>query len=308
MVPRMIWSPASDPTTASRRCPGLATVIAPRARDLGGFTVRRLLPAPALHAIGPFVFWDQMGPATFAAGDGMDVRPHPHIGLATVTYLFSGTILHRDSLGTSQRIEPGAINWMTAGRGIVHSERTPQELRTNGSPLAGIQAWVALPRGLEECAPAFVHHPAETLPIHRRGGTTIRVLVGSLDGATSPVVPPSRMVYADADLAPDARFVLPADEPERAVHVAAGAIRVGGERFDAGRLLVFRPGDAVAIESLGPARVMILGGEPLDGPRHLWWNFVSTTEDRIEQAKADWDAERFPSVPGETERITLPRD
>ena len=307
MVPAMSWQPAAAPTSEPRTCPGLATVIAPRARDLGGFSVRRLLPAPAHRSIGPFVFWDQMGPATFGPDQGMDVRPHPHIGLATVTYLFSGSILHRDSLGTTQPIEPGAINWMTAGRGIVHSERTPAELRTTGSPLAGIQAWVALPRSHEECAPAFTHHPADTLPIERRNGATIRVLVGSLAGTTSPVVPASRMLYADADLAAEARFVLPADEPERAVHVASGAIRVGGERFEAGRLFVFRRGDAIPIESDGPARVMILGGEPLDGPRHLWWNFVSSTKDRIEQAKADWDAERFPPVPNETERIPLPR-
>lgn len=304
----MSWQPASEPANEARGCPGLATVIAPRPRDLGGFTVRRLLPAPLQRSIGPFVFWDQMGPATFAAGQGMDVRPHPHIGLATVTYLFSGTILHRDSLGSVQPIEPGAINWMTAGRGIVHSERTPAALRTGGSPLSGIQAWVALPRALEECAPAFVHHAADTLPIHRERGATIRVLVGALHDVRSPVVPASPMLYADAELGPDARFVFPADQPERALHVASGSVRLGGERFDAGQLLVFRPGDAIPIESLGPARVMLLGGEPLDGPRHLWWNFVSTSKERIEQAKADWEAERFAPVPDETERIPLPRD
>ena len=308
MVPLMSWLPSEDPTTAPRSCPGLATVIAPRPRDLGGFSVRRLLPAPMQRSIGPFVFWDQMGPATFPPGRGIDVGPHPHIGLATVTYLFSGTILHRDSLGSVQAIEPGAINWMTAGRGIVHSERTPPELRGGGAELSGIQAWIALPRGLEECAPAFVHHAAATLPIHRETGATIRVLVGTLAGVTSPVVPASAMLYADVELAADARFVVPADQPERALHVASGTVRVGGEHFTAGELLVFRAGDAIPVESVGPARVLVLGGEPLDGPRHLWWNFVSSSPERIEQAKADWEAERFTPVPDERERIPLPPD
>lgn len=249
-----------------------------------------------------------MGPATFAAGQGMDVRPHPHIGLATVTYLFAGTILHRDSLGSVQSIDPGAVNWMTAGRGIVHSERTPRELRAGGTPLAGIQAWVALPRALEECAPAFVHHPATTLPIHRDAGATVRILVGELYGAVSPVVPASPMLYADATLAPGARLVFPATQPERALHVASGCVTIAGERFDAGQLLVLRAGDAIPIESPTAARVMLLGGEPLDGPRHLWWNFVSSSQERIEEAKADWEMRRFPAIPGDPERIPLPRD
>ncbi len=302
----MSFTPAPEPTSEIRSCPGLATVIAPRPHDIGGFEVRRMLPAVARRSVGPFVFWDQMGPATLAPGSGLDVRPHPHIGLATITYLFAGTILHRDSLGSVQPIEPGAVNWMTAGRGIVHSERTPHELRANGSPLAGIQAWVALPREQEECAPAFVHHPAATLPVIAEDGATIRVLVGALRGSRSPVVPASPTFYCDAALGPGARLVLPPEYPERALHVASGTIEVGGEAFDAGRVLVFRPGDAITITSPVPARILLFGGDPLDAPRHLWWNFVSTSPDRIEQAKADWTANHFTPVPEETERIPLP--
>jgi redox-sensitive bicupin YhaK (pirin superfamily) len=302
----MSWQPAPDPSDEFRACPGLASVIAPRPRDLGGFEVRRLLPAVAHPSIGPFVFWDQMGPATFPPGGGMDVRPHPHIGLATITYLFAGTILHRDSLGSVQPIEPGAVNWMTAGRGIVHSERTPAELRPTGSPLAGIQAWVALPREHEECAPAFVHHPADALPMHVEPGATVRVLVGELYGRRSPVAAASPMFYADAILDPGAVLELPPVHAERALHVASGAVRVGGERFDAGRLLVFRAGDTIPVTGEESARVLLFGGEPLDGPRHLWWNFVSSSRDRLEQAKADWRAERFPMIADDRERIPLP--
>jgi redox-sensitive bicupin YhaK (pirin superfamily) len=303
---RVSWQPAEEGVGEIRACPGLETVIVPKAHDLGGFEVRRLLPSLACRAVGPFVFWDQMGPADLAPGRGIDVRPHPHIGLATITYLFAGSILHRDSLGSVQPIEPGAVNWMTAGRGIVHSERTPPELRPAGSPLAGIQAWVGLPKALEECDPAFVHHPAASLPMHRDDGVAVRVLVGSLYGATSPVVPASPTFYADAELAAGARLALPPDYPERAIHVARGAITVAGERFEAGRLLVFRPGDTIPVHCDEAARVLLLGGEPLDGPRHLWWNFLSSSPSRIEQAKADWQAERFAPVPDETERIPLP--
>ncbi len=302
----MSWTPAAEPTDEPRACPGLASVIAPHPRDLGGFEVRRLLPAVTHRSIGPFVFWDQMGPATFPPGRGIDVRPHPHIGLATITYLFTGTILHRDSLGSVQPIEPGAVNWMTAGRGIVHSERTPAELRPAGSPLAGIQAWVALPRDQEECAPAFAHHPAATLPVQTERGAIVRVLVGELHGLRSPVVPASPMLYADATLAAGATLELPPVHPERAVHVASGAVTVAGERFEAGRLLVFRAGDTIPVTCAEPARVLLLGGEPLDGPRHLWWNFVSSSQERIEQAKADWRAQRFATVADDPERIPLP--
>ena len=258
------------------------------------------------RSVGPFVFWDQMGPATLPPGRGVDVRPHPHIGLATITYLFEGEILHRDSLGSAQPIRPGAVNWMTAGRGIVHSERTPAELRPSGSPLAGIQAWVALPRQMEECDPSFIHHPATALPTFEDDGLRVRVLVGTLFARTSPVEPASPTFYADATLAAGARLTLGADYAERAIHVALGRVTLAGDAFDAGRLLVFRAGDAVTITAVVPARVLLFGGAPLDGPRHLWWNFVSSSPARIEQAKADWKAARFPPVPGETEHIPLP--
>jgi redox-sensitive bicupin YhaK (pirin superfamily) len=302
----MSFEPAPEPAVEPRGCPGLESVVHGAPRDLGGFSVRRLLPSMARRSIGPFVFWDQMGPATLPPGRGMDVRPHPHIGLATITYLFDGEIMHRDSLGSAQPIRPGAVNWMTAGRGIVHSERTPSELRAGGSPLAGVQAWVALPRQLEECDPAFAHHPAAALPIVENEGLRVRVLVGTLFDRTSPVVAASPTFYADATLAAGARLTLAADYAERAIHVAEGRVMLAGDAFDAGRLLVFRAGDAVTITAADAARVLLFGGAPLDGPRHLWWNFVSSSQSRLDQAKADWKAARFPAVPGETGYIPLP--
>ena len=249
-----------------------------------------------------------MGPATFARGRGVDVRPHPHIGLATVTYLFTGEILHRDSLGSVQRIRPGEINWMTAGRGIVHSERTPAEVRLGESPLFGIQAWVALPRADEECEPSFHHHDGADLPLVEDDGTTVRILVGALYGRRSAVPASSKMFYADATLAAGASLVLPPDYEERAVHVAEGSLAVAGDTFAAGQFLVFRPGDAITLTAREETRALLLGGEKLDGPRHLWWNFVSSSRERIEQAKVDWKAGRFAPVPDETEQIPLPED
>jgi redox-sensitive bicupin YhaK (pirin superfamily) len=304
----MSWRPHLDPTEAPGTCPGLETVVSPRTHDLGGFEVRRLLPSPARRSVGPFVFWDQMGPAAFDAGRGIDVRPHPHIGLATITYLFEGEILHRDSLGSVQPIRPGEVNWMTAGRGIVHSERTAAEVRAAAARLFGIQAWVALPRALEECEPSFVHHAADVMPVVERDGVTVRVITGTMYGRTSPVRVASPMVYADAALEPGTRLVLPADHEERAVHVAEGQIVVGDQVFEPGQLLAFRPGDEIPITALARSRVMLLGGDPLDGPRHVWWNFVSGSRERIERAKADWRAGRFAAVPGETEFIPLPGD
>src|SRR5271163_3079085 len=272
----------------------LETVIQPRTRDLGdGFEVRRALPSAQRRMVGPFVFFDQMGPVMLPAGKGLDVRPHPHIGLATVTYLFDGEILHRDSLGNAQPIRPGAVNWMIAGRGIVHSERTPPELRAGASSLFGIQTWIALPKGREEMEPGFAHHRADEL----------RVIAGSLYGERAPVEVFSEMFYADATLSGAARLELPAEHEERAVWVAEGRIEVGGDVFEAGQMLVLRPGEAVAIKALDPARLILFGGEPMDGPRHLWWNFVSSSAERIEQAKADWKAGQFPPVAGETEFI-----
>ena len=283
------------------------TVIVPRLRDLGGgFEVRRVLPAMERRMVGPFVFFDQMGPTFLSGSQALDVRPHPHIGLATVTYLFSGAVLHRDSLGSVARIEPGAVNWMVAGAGIVHSERTPQELRETGSDLFGIQLWVGLPRANEETAPSFTHCDAADLPLLEGEGVTLRVILGEAYGAKAPVPVFSPMFYADAALAPGARLALPAFYAERAVYIAEGAVELAGTRFDAGRLLFFPAQAAVALKGIGRARVLLLGGEPLDGPRHVWWNFVASTKERIESAKDDWRAGRFAAVPGESEWIPLP--
>ncbi len=289
-----------------------AVIVAPT-RDLGDdFRVRRALPTARRRMVGPFVFFDQMGPARFAAGQGLDVRPHPHIGLATVTYLFEGEILHRDSVGSVQRIQPGAVNWMTAGSGIVHSERTAPDVRTAGGPLFGIQLWVALPRALEESAPSFVHTPQSALPVLEDTGVHVRVILGAQYGARSPVQVHSPLFYAAATLQPGARLPLPASHEERAVYVAEGGAQVGGERFEPGSLLLFGKGDAVTLEApregAAGARLLLLGGDPMEGPRHIYWNFVSSSKERIEQAKADWRAGRFAPVPGEHEFIPLPDD
>ena len=302
----MSWQPAPDPLCDKSAADLIETVIVPRARDLGGFEVRRALPSARRQMVGPFIFFDQMGPAEFLLGEGIDVRPHPHIGLATVTYLFDGEILHRDSLGTLQPIRPGDVNWMTAGSGIAHSERSPQSERAQGGHLFGIQAWVALPATAEETAPDFAHHARDALPVVAGEGKEVRLITGSLYGERSPVPTFSEMFYADARLEAGARLPLPAEHEERAVYVVGGEVEVAGDRFAEGQLLVFRPGDAITLTASGPARLLLLGGEPMDGPRHIWWNFVSSRQDRIEQAKADWRAGRFAAVPGETEFIPLP--
>jgi redox-sensitive bicupin YhaK (pirin superfamily) len=291
--------------------PSLDTVIVTRVRDLvGGFKVRRVLPSPRRRMVGPFIFLDQMGPEVLRAGGGLDIAPHPHIGLATVTYLFDGELLHRDSLGTVQTISPGEVNWMTAGRGIAHSERTPQERRQTESSLYGIQSWVALPRRDEETEPAFAHHGSDELPVVEGEGKRVRLIAGSLYGARSPVRTLSEMFYADITLAAGARLPVPSAHEERAAYVVAGAVEFpdDGGTFGAGQLLVFKPGVEImlAAHESAPARVMLLGGEPLDGRRHIWWNFVSSSNERIEQAKEDWKAGRFAPVPGETEIIPLP--
>ncbi len=286
----------------------IAAAIVPRTRDLGdGFEVRRVLPAIERRMVGPFVFFDHLGPMVLAAGQGLDVRPHPHIGLATVTYLFDGAILHRDSLGTARTIVPGAVNWMTAGRGIVPSERTPAAARGTGGGLYGIQSWVALPREHEETAPTFANHPANALPLASGDGATVRVIAGTLYGKRSDVPTFSDLFYADAALEPNARLTLPAEHEERAVYIVEGEVELAGEPFAPLQLLVLRPGEAMAMRAITPARLMLLGGAPMDGPRHVWWNFVSSSRERIEQAKSDWQARRFPTVPGDAiEFIPLP--
>ncbi|MGD9980006.1 MAG: pirin family protein [Hyphomonadaceae bacterium] len=281
--------------------------IEPKPRDLGdNFLVRRALPAIEKRMVGPFIFWDEFGPARFEAGKGLDVRPHPHINLATVTYLFEGEIFHRDTLGSAQAIRPGDVNWMNAGRGIAHSERTAPELRATGSPIAGIQSWAALPEAHEESEPFFKHHAGSELPVIEEGGKIVRVIAGALYGKTSPVQTYSEMFYADAQLSAGASLPLGAEHEERGLYLVSGEIEIAGERFEKGRLLIFRPGDAITILALSPARFMLLGGANL-GRRHLWWNFVSSRKERIEQAKEDWRAGRFGTVPGdETEFIPLP--
>jgi len=276
------------------------------ARDLGGFEVRRALPAASRQMVGPFIFWDQMGPAVFRAGQGIDVRPHPHIGLATVTYLFDGSIMHRDSEGHIQEIKPGAMNLMTAGRGIAHSERTPDVERAQGQSMLGLQSWIALPAGREEIAPSFQHFSAETLPTVQDTGFKARVIAGSAFGAASPVDRVSEWFYVEVALEAGAAVPLDADHEERAIYVVDGEIEIAGERFEGPRLLIFRPGDRITVRATRPARMMFLGGTALEGPRHIWWNFVSSSKERIEQAKADWKAGRFAAVPDETEFIPLP--
>ena len=285
----------------------IETVIVPRARDLGGFEVRRALPAEQRQMVGPFIFFDQFGPVLMRAGQGIDVRPHPHIGLSTVTWLFDGSIYHRDSLGSAQAISPGELNWMTAGRGIVHSERTAAPDLARDRKVFGIQSWVALPKSHEETAPAFEHVAMEQLPIIEERGISARIIAGSLYGATSPVKTHTDLFYADVQLAAGAALPLPVDHEERGVYVAEGEVEVAGQSFEAGRLLVFRPGDAITILARSNSRVMLLGGEPMDGPRYIWWNFVSSSKDKIEAAKDDWKQARFGIVPGdEKDFIPLP--
>jgi redox-sensitive bicupin YhaK (pirin superfamily) len=290
--------------------PDVEMIILPPVRDLGdGFQVRRALPSAHRRMVGPFIFFDQMGPVTLSPGDGLDVRPHPHIGLATVTYLLEGEILHRDSLGSVQAIRPGAVNWMTAGRGIVHSERSADDVRASGGPLFGLQTWVALPKAHEETAPAFFHHGADAIPQADAEGVTLRVVAGTSDGMTSPVQTFSDMLYVDVHLAAGARYKLSAEHIERAVYVITGAVGVEGQQgaFAASELVIFKPGAEIVLRSeSGPARIMLVGGEPLAEPRHIFWNFVSSSKERLEQAKADWRDQRFPAVPGETEFIPLP--
>ena len=285
----------------------IAAVIDGRPRDLGGFAVRRVLPAAARRLVGPFIFFDHTGPAEFAPGQGVDVRPHPHIGLATVTYLFEGEIVHRDSLGSHRPIRPGDINWMTAGRGIVHSDRTGAEPRRAGSRLHGLQLWVALPLAHEETAPEFHHHPAATLPSVDLDGAGIRVPAGHAYGQISPVATLSPLFYADVALPAGGELPLPREHAERAAYVVNGAVCCGQERAERGRMLVFAQGAEVVLRAATDARLALIGGAPIEGERHIWWNFVSSSKARIEQAKRYWKDDRFPKVPGdEAELIPLP--
>jgi redox-sensitive bicupin YhaK (pirin superfamily) len=285
-------------------------VITPHPSDLGdGFLVHRALPSAARRAVGPFVFLDQFGPVQLSPGKGLDVRPHPHIGLATVSYLFEGTILHRDSLGSVVPIRPGEVNWMTAGRGITHSERSPDELRAAGPRLWGLQFWVALPLALEQCPPAFAHHAADAIPRVERPGARISVVLGEAFGVTSPVAVTSPMFLIDVRLEAGASIELEVPHAERAAYVLEGEVR--GNDADAAtpkeHLIAFDAGERVRLTAGdAPAHVALLGGPPLDAPRFLWWNFVSSQRDLILEAQAAWSAQQFPAVPGETEYIPLP--
>ncbi len=279
-----------------------------RTRDLGdGFMVRRMLPSAERRSVGPFVFFDYFGPARFAPGRGVDVRPHPHIGLATVTYLFEGSQVHRDSLGSDQAIEPGDVNWMVAGGGIVHSERTGPKVRAAGHTLHGIQTWLALPKPDEECAPSFDHIAVADLPVLEEGGVHLRVIAGAAYGLASPVKVFSGTLYADAQFAAQSRIHLTDEHAERGVFVIDGTIETGNTRLDAGAMALFEAGEDVTLAASGKSRAMLFGGAALDGPRHLDWNFVSSSKERIEQARADWQAQRFGHIPGETEFIPLPQ-
>lgn len=304
----MSWQPCDDPKPGdAAACDLIEHVIVPRARDLGGFEVRRALPSAKKQMVGPFIFFDQMGPAEFLTGSGIDVRPHPHIGLATVTYLFEGEMFHRDSLGTAIAIRPGEVNLMTAGSGIVHSERETSEAIAKTRRMFGLQAWAALPKSHEEQAPAFAHHSTDELPRIAGEGKRVRVVMGTLYGETSPAAFPHPSFYAEAVLAPGAVLPLDADYEERAVFIASGEIDIAGDTFGTGQLLVFRPGDRISILANSNARLMLLGGEPMDGPRHIWWNFVSSSKERIAAAKEDWKQGRYALVPGdEKDFIPLP--
>lgn len=281
--------------------------IPPREKDLGGFTVRRLLPYAERRMVGPFIFLDHMGPAHFAAHQGIDVRPHPHIGLATVTYLFEGEIFHRDTLGSEQSITPGAVNWMTAGRGIAHSERTTVEDRTRIHNMHGLQSWVALPKEHEEAAPEFHHHPAATLPKFSLPGVRLRLIAGSAYDHEAPVKIFSPLFYLEAQMDAGSTLALPNEYKERAIYVIEGKLQIGNALIEPKGLPVFAEDETITLEALAPTRVMLLGGDPFPEKRFIWWNFVSSSEERIEQAKEDWQSGRFGKIPGDdVEFIPLP--
>lgn len=282
--------------------------INPKPADLGEFSVKRALPATSQKMVGPFIFFDHFGPTEFEPGKGIAVRPHPHIGISTVTYLFEGEIIHRDSLGYEQPIQPGAVNWMTAGKGIVHSERTRPSVVETGSKMHGIQAWVALPVEDEECEPDFMHYPKEGLPESDSNGVWMRLICGAAFEMESEVKSHSPIFYVEIKTDVGATVVLPDQYTERALYLVSGALRIEGEIIKEGEFIVFRAGAIPTIESLETSRFMLLGGEPLEGDRAVWWNFVSSRKDRIEQAKLDWKQNRFEAVPGESEFIPLPEN
>jgi redox-sensitive bicupin YhaK (pirin superfamily) len=284
----------------------IKAVLKPHLRDIGNLTVRRVLPAMAARLVGPFIFFDHMGPATLPPGVGIDVRPHPHIGLATVTYLFEGSLMHRDSIGSAQKIVPGDVNWMTAGRGIVHSERSPDEDRPNNQAMHGIQTWIALPLDHEDVEPSFEHHAAATLPEIERNGVTLRVIAGTAFGLTAPVTTFSGTLYVAAHFTPGSAFALEPEHEERGVYLVEGDMEIDGIPLEAGQMAVLALDETVTLASSGGATVMVLGGEKLDGERFIEWNFVASSREKIEQAKLAWTNQEMGTVPGETEWIPLP--
>ena len=291
----MSWNPLLTPGDPDLVGPdAIETLIVPRTHDLGGFEVRRALPAPQRQMVGPFIFFDQIGPAEFLTEGGIDVRPHPHIGLGTVTYLYQGHFHHRDSIGTDQVIHPGAVNWMVAGKGVTHSERTDPQVRKTRHSLFGIQTWIALPEDREEIDPIFEHHGKDALPVIEAGGASGRLILGTAYGETAPATLYSEAFYIDMRLEPGARFPLPDDHEDRGIHITEGSITVAGQEFAAGQMMVFRPGDRITVAA-GPqgARMMVLGGATLNGPRYIWWNFVSSSRDRIQAAKEEWRARNW---------------
>ncbi|MCA2012457.1 pirin family protein [Pararhodobacter sp. CCB-MM2] len=309
----MSWNPALAPGDLTEDPASLETLIVPRARDIGGFEVRRALPAAGRRMVGPFVFFDQMGPAEFITGEGIDVRPHPHIGLGTVTYLLDGHFIHKDSLGTDQKIVPGEVNWMIAGRGITHSERTDPPARQHPQKLFGVQTWLALPENREEMAPEFEHHGKDALPMLSGEGKEVRLILGHAWGEKAPVSVFGDLFYADAVLEAGAMIPMPDGHEDRGLHVLSGSVSVAGQEIGTGQMAVFRPGDAITLKA-GPAgaRLMLLGGDTLNGPRYIWWNFVSSSKERIEEAKdawrrGEWGQGLFSLPPGDdAEYIPLP--
>ena len=304
----MSFFPGNDPNPGDAfACNAIETLIVPNAKDIGGFEVRRALPSRQRKLVGPFIFFDRMGPATFAPGQAIDVRPHPHIGLSTVTYLYDGTIRHRDSLGTEMVISPGDINLMTAGSGIVHSERSPEEIRDTKRRLSGLQTWLALPDGSEEMAPAFENTAASLMGVIDGEKASARVLIGQFHGVASPVTQYAETLYVDITLPADGEIEIPADAEERAIYVVDGEVEISGDRFGDNQLLVFKPGDRIVVRSQRGASFMLFGGASIGSRRYIWWNFVSSSRERIEQAKEEWKTGRFDIVPGdEAEFIPLP--
>jgi redox-sensitive bicupin YhaK (pirin superfamily) len=304
----MSFFPGTDPQAGEQfSCDAIETLVVASAKDIGGFIVRRALPTARRRMVGPFIFFDQMGPAILRPEQMLDVRPHPHIGLATVTYLFDGKIRHRDSLGTEMIVAPGDVNLMTAGKGIVHSERTPEEMRDNAMSLSGLQTWIALPDAKEDMDPAFANVAASQLPSVLDSGVSLRVIMGTFAGLVSPTPTYSKTVYVDVAMAAGKRLQVPADIEERAIYVISGEVAIEGDSFAAYQLIVFKPGVEIIINAQTDAHFVLLGGDSIGSKRYIWWNFVSSSQDKIEQAKEEWRTGKFDIVPGDEEEfIPLP--